>query len=189
MVHYGALKEWCILVHCGAMLVTTNSGLKVVLNKFDSTSWFNGLPQSSFRSSSHFRPAHSHSYSYPYFPNSSQGYFSKANPLDSILPHQHIILEDLQSIRNLETTFYVTDSTQASDFLWKRESGLNVNVGVKRIHLLPELRDVEHAGDNHYSLNSPIVRHNTQALKNVIKNFCRSALYSLYFCSLLYVFL
>ena len=38
--------------------------------------------------------------------------------------------EDLHNTRHLETTYYVTDTTQAYDFYWDRESGLRVNIGI-----------------------------------------------------------
>lgn len=111
--------------------------------------------------------------SFNYFPTPNHQHHPQQLP-DPVPPHSHIIVEDLQSIRNLETTLYVTDSTQASDFLWERESGLNLNVGVKRINLLPELHDVDHLSDNNYNLNSPIITHNDhQPIRSVVETACR----------------
>jgi len=52
----------------------------------------------------------------------------------------NVFAEDLHSTRNLEATYYVTDTTQASDFYWDRESGLRVNIGILNMHLIPEYR-------------------------------------------------
>ena len=36
----------------------------------------------------------------------------------------NVVIEDLHSTRNLETTYYVTDVTQASDFYWDPDKEL-----------------------------------------------------------------
>jgi len=56
----------------------------------------------------------------------------------------NVVIEDLHSTRNLETTYYVTDVTQASDFYWDRESGLRVNIGIHDVQLIAEYIDVDH---------------------------------------------
>ena len=56
----------------------------------------------------------------------------------------NVIIEDLHRTRNLETTYYVTDVTQASDFYWDRESGLRVNIGIHGVQLISEYIDVNH---------------------------------------------
>ena len=55
----------------------------------------------------------------------------------------NVFVEDLQSTRSLETTYYVTDATQAYDSLWERESGLRVHIGIMNVHLIPEYEDVD----------------------------------------------
>jgi len=85
----------------------------------------------------------------------------------------NIFLEDLQNTRNLETTFYVTDTTQASDFYWDRESELRVNIGILDIHLIPEYHDVSHDGDNEYMLSNPNESEDRSKYQHTIQNTCR----------------
>jgi hypothetical protein len=85
----------------------------------------------------------------------------------------NVFLEDLHSTRNLETTYYVTDMTQASDFYWDRESGLRVNIGILNVNLIPEYRDVDHDGDNKYMLSNPNNSEDKTKFRNVVRNYCR----------------
>ena len=90
----------------------------------------------------------------------------------------NIFLEDLHNTRNLETTYYVTDMTQASDFYWDRESGLRVNIGILNVHLIPEYRDVDHDSDNKYMLSNPNESEDKTRYQNIVKNYCRSVILS-----------
>jgi len=85
-----------------------------------------------------------------------------------------VFLEDLHSTRNLEATYYVTDTTQASDFYWDRESGLRVNSGILNMHLIPEYRDVPHDGDNKYMLSNPNNSEDKTKFRQIVRNYCRS---------------
>ena len=85
------------------------------------------------------------------------------------------LLEDLHSTRNLEATYYVTDTTQASDFYWDRESGLRVNIGILNMHLIPEYRNAAHDGDNKYMLSNPNNSEDKTKFRQIIRNYCRSA--------------
>ena len=85
----------------------------------------------------------------------------------------NIFLEDLHSTRNLETTYYVTDMTQASDFYWDRESGLRVNIGILNVHLIPKYEDVDHESDNKYMLSNPNNSEDKTKFRNVVRNYCR----------------
>ena len=85
----------------------------------------------------------------------------------------NVVLEDLHNTRNLETTYYVTDTTQASDFYWDRESGLRVNIGILDVHLIPEYEDVDHDGDNHYMLKNPNNSEDKSKYLAVLRQFCR----------------
>jgi len=64
--------------------------------------------------------------------------------LAEVRSSSNVIIEDLHRTRNLETTYYVTDVTQASDFYWDRESGLRVNIGIHGVQLISEYTDVNH---------------------------------------------
>ena len=85
----------------------------------------------------------------------------------------NIFMENLHSIRNLESTHYVTDMSQASDFYWIRESGLQVNIGVLNVNLIPEYEDVDHESDNDFMLQLPGESEDKLKFRNVIKNHCR----------------
>jgi len=85
----------------------------------------------------------------------------------------NVVLEDLHNTRNLETTYYVTDMTQASDFYWDRESGLRVNIGILNVHLIPEYEDVDHDGDNSYMLKNPNNSEDKSKYLSVLRHFCR----------------
>jgi len=84
--------------------------------------------------------------------------------------------EDLHNTRDLQTTYYVTDTTQAYDFYWDRESGLRVNIGILDVQLIPEYRDVDHwaVSDNDYMMANPHDSDEKLRFQHVIRNYCRS---------------
>ena len=86
----------------------------------------------------------------------------------------NVLVEDLQNSRSLETTYYVTDATQAYDSFWDRESGLRVHIGIADVHLIPEYDDVEHESDNNYMLTDPNSSEDKSVYRAVMNNFCRS---------------
>jgi len=85
----------------------------------------------------------------------------------------NVISEDLHNTHHLATTYYVTDTTQASDFYWDRESGLRVNIGILDVHLIPEYEDVEHDSDNKYMTSNPSNNEDKEQYERVLKDFCR----------------
>ena len=89
----------------------------------------------------------------------------------------NIFTENLHATRNLETTYYVTDNTQATDFFWVRESSLQVHIGIHDVHLIPEYEDVDHDSDNRYMLQSPQQTSQSsediQQFRKVLRNYCR----------------
>jgi len=88
----------------------------------------------------------------------------------------NVVIEDLHNTRNLETTYYVTDVTQASDFYWDRESGLRVNIGIHGVQLIAEYRDVDHSGrdDNQFILDNPVDSDDKNVFRTIVHSFCRS---------------
>jgi len=51
-------------------------------------------------------------------------------------------------LKELETTYYVTDSKQITDFFWFRaDSGIRVNIGLRHIRVIPLYDDVTHDDD------------------------------------------
>ncbi len=85
----------------------------------------------------------------------------------------NVFLENLHSTRNLETTYYVTDMTQASDFYWIRESGLQVNIGILNVNVIPEYEDVDHESDNKYMLGNPNNSEDKNKFRKIVNNYCR----------------
>lgn len=86
-------------------------------------------------------------------------------------PNVHV--EDLHNTRQLDTTYYVTDSTQASDFFFDRDSGLRVNVGISSVQLIPEYVDVDHQSDNNYMLTDPNSSEDRPKFRAVMRDYCR----------------
>ena len=86
---------------------------------------------------------------------------------------ENIFMENLHSTRNLETTYYVTDLTQAVDFYWIRESGLRVNIGILNVNLIPTYEDTDHESDNKYMLGNPNNSEDKTKFRKIVKNFCR----------------
>jgi len=86
--------------------------------------------------------------------------------------------EDLHNTRDLQTTYYVTDTTQAYDFYWDRESKLRVNIGILDVQLIPEYEDVDHSADsdNDYMMANPHDTDERLRFQQVIRNYCRSPL-------------
>ena len=63
----------------------------------------------------------------------------------------NLFLENLHNSRNLETTYYVTDVKQQSDFFWYRDSGIQINIGLQNVNVVPAYEDVNHdGGDNNF---------------------------------------
>ena len=92
----------------------------------------------------------------------------------------NVVVEDLHNTRNLETTYYVTDVTQASDFYWDRESGLRVNIGIHGVQLISEYSDVDHEGldDNQFITDNPVDSDDKNTFRRVVNSFCRSVEFS-----------
>ena len=82
-------------------------------------------------------------------------------------------MENLHSTRNLETTYYVTDTTQASDFYWVRDSGLQVNIGILNVELIPSYEDIDHESDNNYMLENPNNSEDKTKFSKIVKKHCR----------------
>ena len=90
----------------------------------------------------------------------------------------NVVVEDLHATRNLETTYYVTDVTQASDFYWDRESGLRINIGIHGVQLIAEYRDVDHSrrDDAQFIIDNPADSDLKHAFRQTVQTFCRSVL-------------
>lgn len=90
------------------------------------------------------------------------------------MPSGNVFVERLNSIKELETTMYVTNNQQAMDFIWKRESGLQVKASITDVFLVPEYVDIDHPDDNQYFLQSSFIHSEVkQTFRNILKNYCR----------------
>jgi len=58
----------------------------------------------------------------------------------------NVFVENLQTARKLDTTYYVTAMKQQTDFFWYRDSGIRVNIGLQNINIMPVYDDVDHSG-------------------------------------------
>ena len=83
----------------------------------------------------------------------------------------NIFTENIRDTRNLETTFYVTDRKQQTDFLWYRESGIRINVGLQNIDIIPVYEDVDHEGDNEYMMGRSIEERAN--FEEILQKHCR----------------
>jgi len=89
------------------------------------------------------------------------------------------VLDNLQTGRQLETAYYVTDSTQITDFFWSRDRRVRVNIGLRHINVIPVYDDVSddvtpsRGADNDYFLNSPNSPDDRQHFRSVVSNQCR----------------
>ena len=98
-----------------------------------------------------------------------------------LMPSGNVFVERLNSIKELETTMYVTNNQQAMDFIWKRESGLQVKASITDVFLVPEYVDIDHPDDNQYFLQSSFIHSEVkQTFRNILKNYCRYVLLFLY---------
>jgi len=84
-----------------------------------------------------------------------------------------VFLENLHKTTNLETTYYVTDARQQTDFFWYRNESLRINIGLQDIHLIPVYRDVDSDSDNAFTASNPSSPEEQQQFKNVLVNHCR----------------
>jgi hypothetical protein len=57
----------------------------------------------------------------------------------------NVFVENLHTARKLDTTYYVTDRKQLTDFFWFRDSGIRVNIGLQNINVVPVYDDVNHS--------------------------------------------
>jgi len=89
-----------------------------------------------------------------------------------------VLAENLHTERNLETTYYVTDLKQATDFVWYRGSGVRVNVAARDVNVVPAYYDVIDTGsDNAFMLTNPGASSaDVTRFTDVIRRHCRSVI-------------
>ncbi|CAL1527310.1 unnamed protein product [Lymnaea stagnalis] len=86
----------------------------------------------------------------------------------------NIFMERLINMEALETPMYITNNQQSLDFVWPRQSGLDIAVSISGVFLVPDYHDLEAVDDTalFQKLNEP-----SQAMKQyynyVQNNYCR----------------
>ena len=85
----------------------------------------------------------------------------------------NVITENLLTTSSFESTFYITDDSQAFDLFWQRKSGIQVHIGVLDTQLIPKYRDVEHESDNEYIRMDRSNEYDKSSFERVWNNHCR----------------
>lgn len=75
----------------------------------------------------------------------------------------------------METTYYVTDARQMTDFFWFRDSGIRINIGLQNINIVPVYEDVDHnGGDNEFMMGQDNISPEDKLhFANIVKHHCR----------------
>ena len=91
-----------------------------------------------------------------------------------------MLADNLHTERHLETTYYVTDVKQTTDFAWYRGgSGVRVNIKTRDINLVPAYDDVisDTGSDNAFVLTNPDTSPDDHAqFADIVRHHCRSVL-------------
>ncbi|KAL8586278.1 hypothetical protein ACOMHN_003793 [Nucella lapillus] len=66
----------------------------------------------------------------------------------SVTHSKNVFVERLVSMKELETPMYVTNNQQTQDFVWHRDSGIDIVVGISGVYLIPEYRETDAAADD-----------------------------------------
>ena len=93
----------------------------------------------------------------------------------------NLLAENLHTERHLETTHYVTDLKQTTDFAWYRKSQVRLNIAARDINLVPAYDDViDTAGsDNAFVLSNPDASlADVTRFTDVIRRHCRCVVYN-----------
>jgi len=85
----------------------------------------------------------------------------------------NVFIDDLNAERTLETTYYVTDSKQVTDFFWYRESGTRLNVGLQSIDIVAVYDEVSHNSDAEFVLGNPALKFDRAHYLAIQHQFCR----------------
>jgi len=85
----------------------------------------------------------------------------------------NVFVDDLNVDRTLETTYYVTDSKQMTDFFWFRESGTRLNVGLQNIDIVAVYDEVPHDGDSEFVLGNPALKFDSPHYLTIQRQHCR----------------
>jgi len=91
----------------------------------------------------------------------------------------NVFVENLLTARQLETTYYVTDAKQQTDFFWFRDSGLRVNIGLQNVDVIPVFEDVDHANvdDTNFVVRNPDAKDDVERYRSIVRRHCRYAVH------------
>ncbi|XP_041349653.1 uncharacterized protein LOC121368937 isoform X3 [Gigantopelta aegis] len=89
----------------------------------------------------------------------------------------NVFMERLRDMRELEESMYVTNHQQAMNFVWHRDSGLEIKISVTGVYLVPEYVDIDHVGDNPFYMHSHnITNKQKKRFKTITEKYCRNPL-------------
>ena len=99
----------------------------------------------------------------------------------------NVFVDDLNAQRTLETTYYVTDSKQVTDFFWYRESGTRLNVGLQDIDIVAVYDEVPHDSDSEFVLGNQALKFDRQHFLDIQRQYCRSSIISAVYAVTVYL--
>ncbi|KAL3848201.1 hypothetical protein ACJMK2_019075, partial [Sinanodonta woodiana] len=98
---------------------------------------------------------------------------------------ENVFVERISKIRRLDTALYLSNNQQSMNFLFQRESGIEVKVKVSDVYLVPEYVDLDHVDDSSYYLHSAsIPEERKNEFRHTTKHYCRYPLPDYYFMHL-----
>jgi hypothetical protein len=87
---------------------------------------------------------------------------------------ENLFLENLHNTKNLETTYYVTDVKQQTDFFWYRDSKIRINIGLQNVNVVPVYEDVDHrGGETSFMTGSPHSDSDKDRFAEIARRYCR----------------
>ncbi|XP_076454059.1 uncharacterized protein LOC143289096 [Babylonia areolata] len=97
----------------------------------------------------------------------------------------NVFLERLVSMKELETPMYVTNNQQTQDFVWHRESGIDIVVGISGVYLIPEYRELPVADDSQFFLTQSMeTQDRLRLFADTRKQYCRHPVPDYYYLHL-----
>ena len=85
----------------------------------------------------------------------------------------NVFVDDLNAEQTLETTYYVTDSKQMTDFFWYRQSGTRLNVGLQNIDVVAVYDEVPHDSDADFVHGNPALKFDRPHYLAIQRQHCR----------------
>jgi hypothetical protein len=90
---------------------------------------------------------------------------------------ENLFLENLHNTRQLETSHYITDVKQQSDFFWYRDSKIRINIGLQNVNVVPVYDDVDHGDgggtETSFMTGSPHSDKDKDRFAEIVRRYCR----------------